>query len=849
MQWSVKIEIDVQKPDFSKAKQEVSKFARDTGKALDPIKRTKLEMDVANATLNLQKLRNEMKNFQWTLSQKKQLIIDTNNAQSQLTEAKKKLQNFLNTGDENLSRLQKKFNWIGWAISTAKIAIWSFLWSLASSLFTSAVNWIKNFAESIVTLWARLEQTKIAFTTMLWSAEEADALLRDLTDFASKTPFEINWIRDTAKQLLAFWFTSKEIIPTLKSLWDVSAGLSVPIEQVAYAYGQVRVANQLYWTELRQFTNAWVPLLAELAKMFWVTETAVKKMVEQGKVWFKDVEKAFQNMSWEWWKFENLMDKQSKTVSWAWSNFKDILTKTAEAMWIQLMPTIARAIDWLAKMTASLWDTLTWANNFTFGIWELSEALAENKKEQEELEKSYKDWAISMVEYNRKAEQLKIEEEDLKESLENTKMSSDDLTKALDDLDSLKLSTDQKVTELRKIQTQAQESAYALDKLIHKLEDTRLWLSKMVAKEKKETESWNRSLIWAGWLMTTSQAQLNLVDLQLQAKKQEADKINKTISEIDKKLWGWTKTAWVWGGGWWWKSWTSALEKKVKEDMSAIDDKIKASEAKRKDYQKEIENTQKKIKELRDSAVDDIEEINRQLKELEWKWNEELAKRYAEVIEELAWDNLDDTERNKLAEEKLFLEQKVSEELRNQAVEYSKLSEAQKIYKDNEKEIDDLTEKKKIAQAFLAWNLTTTAEWWIGMKDENDPSKIIAITNLKNQQYALDLVNKQQTYELDLQAQEKKAQDELEILTDLQKEKLALEQQYTRLFWDEVEKQKSIIDWLMKKLRELIDLQQRAWMGWWGGGSTTTNNQTNNINVSNNVDVKKVTQVLTKTTR
>lgn len=848
MQWSVKIEIDVQKVDFSKATQEVNRFARDTGKALDPIKRTKLEMDVANATLNLQKLRNDLKNFQWTITQKKQLIIDTNNAQSQLTEAKRKLQNFNNTGDEWLSRLQSKFNWIGWAVSTAKIAIGSFLWSLASSLFTSAVNWIKNFAESIVTLWARLEQTKVAFTTMLWSAEEADALLRDLTDFASKTPFEINWIRDTAKQLLAFGFTSKEIIPTLKALGDVSAGLSVPIEQVAYAYGQVRVANQLYWTELRQFTNAWVPLLAELAKMFGVTETAVKKMVEQGKVWFKDVEQAFKNMSWEWGKFENLMDKQSKTVSWAWSNFKDTLTKTAEAMGIKLMPTIARAIDWLAKMTSSIWDTLTWANNFTFWIWELSKALSDNKKEQEELEKSFKNWEIVMVEYNKKAEQLKIEEEELKESLKNTKMSSDDLNKALDDLDSLKLSTDQKVSELRKIQIQAQESAYALDKLIQKLEDTRLWLSKMVAKEKKETESWNRSLIWAGWLATTTQSQLNLVDFQLQAKKQEADKINKTISEIDKKLWGWTKTSWTWAWGWG-KSWTSALEKQVKEDMSAIDDKIKASESKRKDYQKEIENTQKKIRELRDSATSDIEEINRQLKDLEWKWSEELAKRYAEVVKELAWNNIDDTERNKLLEEKLFLEQKVSEELRNQAVEYSKLSEAQKIYQDNEKEIADLTEKKKIAQAFLSWNLATTAEWWIGIKDENDPSKIVAITNLKNQQYALDLVNKQQAYELDLQAQAKKAQDELEILTSLQEEKIALEQQYTKMFWDEVAKQKWIIDWLMQKLRELIALQQKAWMwgGWWW--SSTTNNQTNNINVSNNVDVRAVTNVLTKTTR
>jgi phage tail tape-measure protein len=152
--------------------------------------------------------------------------------------------------------LQSKFNGIGSVVSTAKIAVGSFLGSLASNVFTSAVSGISAFAQSVVTLGARLEQTKVAFTTMLGSAGEADALLRDLTDFAAKTPFEINSIRDTAKQLLAFGFSASEIIPTLKSLGDVSAGLSVPIEQVAYAYGQVRTANQLYGTELRQFVNA-----------------------------------------------------------------------------------------------------------------------------------------------------------------------------------------------------------------------------------------------------------------------------------------------------------------------------------------------------------------------------------------------------------------------------------------------------------------------------------------------------------------------------------------------------------------------------------------------------------------
>ena len=51
---------------------------------------------------------------------------------------------------------------------------------------------VSAFAQSIVTLGAKLEQTKVAFTTMLWSASEADKLLKNLTDFAVKTPFEIN---------------------------------------------------------------------------------------------------------------------------------------------------------------------------------------------------------------------------------------------------------------------------------------------------------------------------------------------------------------------------------------------------------------------------------------------------------------------------------------------------------------------------------------------------------------------------------------------------------------------------------------------------------------------------------
>jgi hypothetical protein len=57
--------------------------------------------------------------------------------------------------------------------------------------------------------------------------------------FASKTPFELPDVRANAKQLLAMGIATDDLIPTMKALGDVSAGLSVPMDRLALAYGQV----------------------------------------------------------------------------------------------------------------------------------------------------------------------------------------------------------------------------------------------------------------------------------------------------------------------------------------------------------------------------------------------------------------------------------------------------------------------------------------------------------------------------------------------------------------------------------------------------------------------------------
>lgn len=202
-------------------------------------------------------------------------------------------------------------------------------------------NWIKNLASKVVSLGGALEQADIAFTTMLWGADAAKVMLKDLSDFAARTPFELTGIRQTAKQLLAYGIEAHKIIPTLKALGDVSAWLSVPIEQIAYAYGQVRSAGRLLGNDLRQFRNAGVPIIQELAKNLNKTELEIENMVSSGKIGFADVEKAFQTMSSEWGKFANLMEKQSSTLGGLWSNLQDSLDGIWEKIGLSLIPLLS----------------------------------------------------------------------------------------------------------------------------------------------------------------------------------------------------------------------------------------------------------------------------------------------------------------------------------------------------------------------------------------------------------------------------------------------------------------------------------------------------------------------------
>lgn len=170
---------------------------------------------------------------------------------------------------------------------------------------------------------ADFEQTKIAMTTMIGSAQKAGDVLQEVSKFAAATPFEFPELAGSVKQLMAFGFATDDAIKTMKQLGDIAAGLNVPIGDLSYLMGTMRAQGRAFTVDINQFANRGLPIYAELAKVLKVNETQVRSLVEAGKVGFPEVSKAIENMTAEGGKFHGMMAAQATSFSGLMSTLKD----------------------------------------------------------------------------------------------------------------------------------------------------------------------------------------------------------------------------------------------------------------------------------------------------------------------------------------------------------------------------------------------------------------------------------------------------------------------------------------------------------------------------------------------
>lgn len=221
---------------------------------------------------------------------------------------------------------------------------------------------IVSFGKSVVDSLVNYEYFSTSLRTLMkGDALAAKALENQLVETAKTTPFSLVEVQDATKQLLAYGFSAGSVVKNIRMLGDVASALKIPFGDIAYLYGTLKTQGRAFSKDIMQFTGRGIPIVKELAKQFNVTDGEVMKLVEDGKVGFKEVEKAFQSMTAEGGMFFNMMQQQSQTTGGQISALGD--------SWEQLKVNIGKSQTGIIAGTVSFANRLVGylANSFKVG--------------------------------------------------------------------------------------------------------------------------------------------------------------------------------------------------------------------------------------------------------------------------------------------------------------------------------------------------------------------------------------------------------------------------------------------------------------------------------------------------
>ena len=225
-----------------------------------------------------------------------------------------------------LRKLNREYADFSQGSDKAKMAAESFMSSLKrTAAEIGGIAAIKQFTSQVINATGTMQQLQVSLSTILQDEGKAKELIGEITQFAAKTPFNLDDVASGAKQLLAYGSSAENVVEELSMLGDVASGLQIPIGQLIYLYGTLRTQGRAMTVDIRQFAGRGIPIYEELAKVLGVSKDQVGELVKEGKVGFKEVEQAFKNMTSEGGKFNDLMENSAGTWPQRISNMQDKL--------------------------------------------------------------------------------------------------------------------------------------------------------------------------------------------------------------------------------------------------------------------------------------------------------------------------------------------------------------------------------------------------------------------------------------------------------------------------------------------------------------------------------------------
>lgn len=214
----------------------------------------------------------------------------------------------------------------------------------------------QNFLRAVVDIGGELENQKIAMASILQDEGKATTIFNQIKKLAVASPFGVMDLNQYAKQLSAYSIPYNELYDTMKRLADISAGVGVDMGRIILAFGQIKAAKFLKGTELRQLTEANIPMVDKLAERFSklegriVSAGEVLDMISKKKVTFEDVKDVLWELTDDGGMFHNMQEVLSESVNSKWKNLADAI----DIMLGDIAESMGSTLKWTAESLTTL---------------------------------------------------------------------------------------------------------------------------------------------------------------------------------------------------------------------------------------------------------------------------------------------------------------------------------------------------------------------------------------------------------------------------------------------------------------------------------------------------------------
>lgn len=160
--------------------------------------------------------------------------------------------------------------------------------ALAVLAIAEAVKGMKDLASAVINVNDKFDRMHMTLGVVLKDQVRANALIKDMQQFAAETPFNTSSLMEAFQLLRNYGMETRKILPALKNIGDAAAasprGMEFTVHRIALAIGQMKSQGKLMGQELRQLAEAGVGANEILQKHFNASIPEIQKMVKSGAI-------------------------------------------------------------------------------------------------------------------------------------------------------------------------------------------------------------------------------------------------------------------------------------------------------------------------------------------------------------------------------------------------------------------------------------------------------------------------------------------------------------------------------------------------------------------------------------